>query len=302
MPVKDHAAEVALEVHTELGEGPVWDERSEGLLFVDILGQRVHSFWPRSGRHANFGVGRAVGAVVLHEGGGLVLAAHDAFYLCSPDGSELEAFGDLKVNGAKVRFNDGKVDPRGRFFAGTMDWDESQPLGCLYMLAADGNVSVAVEEVTVSNGLAWSADEATMYYIDSPRHSVDAFDFDPETGALSNRRVVAEVTGGSPDGMAIDAEGCLWVACWGGARVERLDPRDGRRLGQVLLPTSQVTSVAFGGPELSDLYVTTARSRLDGAQLAEQPHAGDLFVAQPGVAGLPAHRFEVPRRSKVPQG
>jgi len=289
--IKEFSAEVALAAHTQLGEGPVWDEREQRLFFVDIVGQRVHSFRPDTGAHHSFDVACPVGAVVLREDGGLVLAAHDAFLVADADGLNVEPFGTFRADGAVVRFNDGKVDPRGRFCAGTMDWGGSLPIGSLYMLQPDGTVSVLLDEVTVSNGLAWTADGTTMYYIDSRQRAVDAFKFDLETGALSDRRTVAEFVGMSPDGMAIDVEGCLWVACWDGARVDRIDPANGRRLAAVHLPTSRVSSVAFGGPRLNDLYITTARHKAEDALLAPEPDAGDLFVAQPGVSGPPAFRF-----------
>jgi sugar lactone lactonase YvrE len=291
MAIQEHMAEVALEVHAQLGEGPVWDERSQKLSFVDIVQHRVHTFSPATGEHDTFEVQRPVGAVVLREDGGLVLAAHDAFFLVEADGSALEQFGEFRVDGETVRFNDGKVDPRGRFYAGTMHHRESGTFGTLYMLEPDGNVTVVLEEVGISNGLAWSADAKTLYYIDTPRHSVDAFDVDPESGSITNRRVLAEFPDCSPDGMAIDDHGCLWVACWDGGRLERIDPADGRRLAVVRVPASQVTSAAFGGPNLDDLYITTASLGLDARQLAAQPHAGDLFVTRPGVSGPPPHRF-----------
>jgi sugar lactone lactonase YvrE len=290
--VNEHQADVALEVHAQLGEGPVWDEREQRLYFVDINDQRVHIFWPATGEHRSFDVDRSVGAVVLRDDGGLVLAAHDSFFVAAHDGDALEPFGEFRADGVSVRFNDGKVDPRGRFFAGTMGHADDGWLGSLYMLETDGNVTVVLEEIGISNGLAWSADESTFFYIDTRRHSVDAFDLDPETGAVSNRRIVAQFSDGDPDGMTIDAEGCLWVACWGGHRVERIDPADGRRLDIVRVPATNVTSVAFGGPDLDDLYITTARGGLSDAQLADEPHAGDLFVTKPGVSGLPPHRFK----------
>ncbi len=280
-------AEVALEVACRLGEGPVWDEREQELYFVDIVAETVHAYRPADGAHRSFSVGRPVGAVVLHEGGGLVLAAHDAFFVAERDGSELRRFGEVEVDGARVRFNDGKVDPWGRFLAGTMDWAQRDPIGSLYMLAGDGAVTALLEGVTISNGLAWAPDAKTLYYIDTPRLCVDAFDLDPGTGRLSNRRVAVTFEGGKPDGMAIDDDGCLWVAMWDGSRVERVDPRNGHHLDVVELPTSHVTSCAFGGPGLDELYITSA-----GEGLSE-PHAGDLFVARPGVSGPPAHRFKL---------
>ncbi len=294
MAVKEHGADVALEVQAELGEGPVWDERRGRLFFVDIVGNRVHCFEPSTKAHRSFDVGRPVGCVVLRDDDGLLLAAHDTFFLVDEDGAGLELFAGPPVDGQLVRFNDGKVCPRGRLLAGTMDWAKQEPLGSLYLLGPDRRVSVLLEGVTISNGLAWSADGKTLYYVDTPLHRVDAFDFDLESGAIANRRTVAQVSDGAPDGMAIDAEGCLWVACWGGHRVLRVDPATGRALEAVRVPASQVSSVAFGGPDLGDLYITTAWEGLSPEQRASEPHAGDLFVARPGVAGLPSYRFKVP--------
>lgn len=280
-------AEVALDAGCLVGEGPVWDEREQELLFVDITGERVHFFRPGDRSHRSFDVGRPVGAVVLREDGDLVLAAHDAFFLVERDGNGLRRFGSVDIDGRRVRFNDGKVAPDGRFLAGTMDWGQKEPIGSLYMLDGDGTVTTLLDNVVISNGLAWPSDLRVLYYIDTPRLSVDSFDLDPETGRLSNRRVVVEFEQGHPDGMAIDDEGCLWVALWKGSRVERVDPRNGRHLDTIELPTSHVTSVAFSGPQFDDLYITTS-----GEGLSE-PHAGDLFVAHPGVSGPPASRFKL---------
>jgi sugar lactone lactonase YvrE len=292
MTIKQHEVELALALQAELGEGPVWDERSQELYFVDIMGHRVHAFAPESGAHRSFSTNGPVGAVVLRDDGGLVIAAVDGFFFANSDGTGLERFGDFRIDLGTVRFNDGKVSPGGHFLAGTMDHHHVRPLGSLYILSGDGGVSVLLEGVTISNGLAWDADGTTFYYIDTPTHRIDAFSFDQGTGGLSNRRVVAEITDSSPDGMAIDAEGCLWVACWGGERVDRIDPADGRRLATVPVPTSHVSSVAFGGPSLEDLYITTAREDLSAAQLGAEIHAGDLFVARPGVPGLVSDRFK----------
>jgi sugar lactone lactonase YvrE len=287
-------AELALAVQAELGEGPVWDERSQELYFVDIKGHRVHAFAPASGAHRSFPTFGPVGAVVLRDDGGLVLAAQDGFFFAHSDGTGLERFGEFRIDSETVRFNDGKVGPGGHFLAGTMDHHEELTVGSLYILKADAGVSVLLDPVSISNGLAWDADGTTVYYIDTPTHRIDAFNFDQGTGEISNRRVVAEITDASPDGMAIDAEGYLWVACWDGSRVDRIDPADGRRVATVRVPTSHVSSVAFGGPSLEDLYITTARHNLSAAQLAAEPHAGDLFVARVGVAGVAPERFKTP--------
>jgi len=282
-------AHLALPAGAALGEGPVWDERADELLFVDIEGHRVHTFEPASGAHRWFDVGRSVGAVVLCEDGSLLLAADQMFLAGSRDGASLRPFGTFRVDDDRVRFNDGKVDPFGRFYAGTMHSGEREAHGRLYVLEGDGAVRTALSDVTVSNGLAWDPSGTVLYYVDSPTRSIDAFDVEPGSGSLSRRRSVAMVSDGFPDGMAIDDEGMLWVAVWGGYRVDRVDPSSGRLLGRVRLPTKQVTSVAFGGPSLAQLYITTASTGLDPADAGA--HAGDVFVVDAGVSGPASSRF-----------
>ncbi len=218
------------------------------------------------------------------------MACEDAFFTSGPDGEGLVQFGTFSTNDPQLRFNDGKVDPWGRLVVGTMEWAEEHPAGCLLMLAGDGTVTTLLEGSIISNGLAWAPDGRTLYYIDTALRRVDAFDVDPDSGALSNRRVVAKVDGG-PDGMAIDDDGNLWVAVWGGRRVEVIEPLTGRQIAVVQVPTTNVSSVAFGGPSLDQVYITTARKGLSPATLSEELHAGDIFVVEPGVTGPPANRF-----------
>jgi sugar lactone lactonase YvrE len=291
MTIKTYRAEVALTLATELGEGPVWDERRQELFLVDLTGRAVHGFVPGNGAHRSFGLDRTVGCVVLQDDGRLLMACEDAFFSAEPDGEGLVQFGAFSTNDPQLRFNDGKVDPWGRLVVGTMEWAEERPAGCLLMLVSDGTVTTLLEGALISNGLAWGRDGRTLYYIDTPLHRVDAFDVEPDSGALSNRRVVAKVEGGGPDGMAIDDDGNLWVAVWGGRRVEVIEPVTGRQVAVVHLPTTNVSSVAFGGPSLDQLYITTARRGLNPATLSAEPHAGDIFVVEPGVTGPPANRF-----------
>ncbi|MHB1712338.1 MAG: SMP-30/gluconolactonase/LRE family protein [Acidimicrobiales bacterium] len=203
--------------------------------------------------------------------------------------SPVEGF---SVDTTQVRFNDGNVDPEGRFLAGTMHWFERSALGSLYLLEPSGAVREVITDVIVSNGLAVSNDLRSLYYVDSPTGGVDIFDRNPDTGALSRRRRLIEIPRreGSPDGLTLDAEGFLWVAIWGGGQVRRYS--SGGRLDRTLrLPVSQVTSLVFGGPRYEDLFITTARVGLSNSALAEQPHAGDVFWAHPGMVGLPSALF-----------
>jgi sugar lactone lactonase YvrE len=191
------------------------------------------------------------------------------------------------------RFNDGKCDPAGRFWAGTMAISEAEDQGSLYCLDTTLTVTCKVAGVSVSNGLAWSLDGKTMYYVDSPDRRVVAYDYDGATGGIDHVRTVYEVPegGGFPDGMTIDTDGCLWVALWDGGRVLRIDPRTGRSLDAIEMPVSRPTSCAFGGAHLDELYITSASINLSPDQRAAQPHAGGVFVCRPGVQGLPAHEF-----------
>jgi sugar lactone lactonase YvrE len=287
-------AEVAVPAQCELAEGPVWDGDSQRLLWVDIPGGRVHSFDPVTESRSSFEVGSPIGAAGLTTAGRLVLALETGFALCDADGRNLELLPSPVIDSAIVRFNDGKPDPWGGFWAGTMQRDEGKDgLGCLYRLGPDGAISELVPRVSLSNGLDWTDDLTRFYYVDSPTGDIDLFDTDPQTGALSNRRRFADVTPddeGVPDGLTLDADGGIWVAVWGAGELRRYDP-DGTLETVVRLPVSQVTSAAFGGADLSTLYITTARENFTQAQLAAEPHAGDIFRCAPGVSGRLPFRY-----------
>jgi sugar lactone lactonase YvrE len=283
--------DIALDAGAVLGEGPVWDANTGRLLWVDILANAVHSFDPNTGLDDAFDTGRPVGAVALRAGGGLVLALEDGFGLTEPGGSVVDLVAPVGADDRSIRFNDGGCDPAGRFWAGTMAYDETQGAGSLYRFEPDRRVERMLTEITISNGLAWSADGRTMYYVDTPTGGVDAFDFDTESGSIGNRRRIADVPlPGKPDGMAIDADGCLWVAAWGGWALHRYRV-DGSLDRSIELPAAQITSCAFGGSDLEDLFITSAREGLDEGELAEQPHAGGIFRCHPGVPGVAAVSF-----------
>jgi sugar lactone lactonase YvrE len=271
--------------------------RGQRLLFVDIYGKNVHLFSPQGGEHLCFSTSAVVGAVVVCQDDSLLLACHDRFVRCDSRGERQIQVGDFRLDGERVRFNDGKVDPWGRFVVGSMDWEQSIPLGQLYMLWPDTSVTTVFDQVTVSNGLAWSADGKTLYYIDTPKHCVERCDVDGESGQLSGRRRAFEVADGAPDGMAIDDEGCLWVALWDGGRVQRYTP-EGQLLGVVRLPDGgRVSSIAFGGQDMSTLYITTAHTDLSEQELASAGHAGDLFAFQAPVTGPAPIRFGAAARN-----
>jgi sugar lactone lactonase YvrE len=193
---------------------------------------------------------------------------------------------------ASMRLNDGGCDPAGRLWFGSMATDGQLRRASLYTLGIDYSLTRTLAPVSISNGLGWSPDGRTMYYVDTPTRRVDVFPFDPEAGALGRRRTLATIpsSDGKPDGLTVDADGNVWVALWGGAAVQRLTPA-GRPTGRIELPTRNVTSCCFGGPGFEVLYITTARRGLSAQQLAAEPTAGSLFACRPGARGLPAHPF-----------
>jgi sugar lactone lactonase YvrE len=275
-----------------LCECPVWDEQAEALLWVDILGAQVHRLEPATGARTTLEAGRPVGALACRSGGGLVLAVEEGFASTDARMQKVRPIAALHEPGGRMRLNDGKCDPAGRFLAGTMAYDCEPGAGRLLRLSADGSIATLVDSVTIPNGLAWSDDGRTLYFVDSAEAAIDAFDYDVETGDLGRRRrVVAIPPGvGSPDGMTIDTDGCLWVAMWGGGAVRRYTP-DGTLDQVVPLPTPIVTSCTFGGPALDTLFVTTARAGLAPERAAVDELAGAVFALDPGTTGRPARRF-----------
>jgi sugar lactone lactonase YvrE len=283
---------LALDVRAELGEGPIWDDRRQRLLFVDIMRGYVHEFDPATGQDRVLEVGQPVGAVVLAERGDWILAAQDGFHRLDPATGTRTHIAGVEAGRSETRMNDGAVDPAGRFWAGTMGVDGKAEQGALYRLDPDGSVHRMLSPVSISNGIDWSPDARLMYYADTPTRRIDVFDFDLATGAIGNRRpfVTIPEAHGHPDGLVADADGALWVAFWGGSAVRRYLP-DGRLDRVIELPVSRVTKPAFGGPGLQDLYITSAWIGLDAAARAAETLAGGLFRCRPGVRGRPARRF-----------
>jgi sugar lactone lactonase YvrE len=267
------------------GEGPVWDHASWVLYWVDMLAGDLLSRRYVDGVVRRRHVGSVAAAVRPRRGGGLVIALERGFALLDPGTEDPQAL-DPIWDDPSVRMNDGGCDPQGRFYCGSMAYDEAPGRGRLYQLDSTCRVRVVLEPVTISNGLAWGLDGSTAYYVDSATQRVDAFDFEAAEGRFSNRRPVVEIAGtdGAPDGITVDAEGGIWVALWGGSAVRRYLP-DGRLDEVIELPVTQVTACTFGGPDLNELFIMTSRY---GVADDDQPLAGAVFVAHPAVRGLPA--------------
>ncbi|NMO38210.1 SMP-30/gluconolactonase/LRE family protein [Streptomyces sp. GMY01] len=275
--------EVALDARAELGEGPTWDPKAGRLIWLDILACRVHTYDPVTGRRTVRTTEQHVGAAKPRAGGGLVLNLRDGVGLLDPDG----AFHWLHREPVPGRRgNDAAVAPDGSLWAGTMRYDEAEGGGTLSRLTGDGSAQTVLSDVTVSNGTGWSPDGRLMYYVDTPTRRIDVFDHDG--GRVANRRQLALVEEGAgfPDGLTVDAEGCVWVALWDGGAVRRYTPT-GELDRIVRLPVPRPTACAFGGPALTDLYITTARVGLT----APHPLAGALLVVPDAGKGLPQPPF-----------
>jgi sugar lactone lactonase YvrE len=274
---------LALAVEADLGEGPIWHTSDKCLWWVDINAGQMHRFDPRTRNDRPVQVGQPVGAVApTTDPDRLIVAVRDGFGVFDLRKCELRMLAPVEADQTQTRMNDGKCDSRGRFWAGTQSIDSSVGRGGLYRLDLDGSARQILSGVSISNGIGWSPDDRTMYYVDTQTGGVDAFAFDSETGAARDRRRLADIppSDGRPDGLAVDAEGDIWLALWGGAMVLCFDPT-GRRIHSIPMPVQYPTSCAFGGPDLDTLYITSARRK------AGETLGGSLFAVQPGVQGLP---------------
>jgi sugar lactone lactonase YvrE len=285
--------EIAASIHAELGEGPVWDSAEGCLWFVDVTRCTVHRLEARSGTVSGQGVGRLVGAAIPRTDGGLALALDDGVHFAAwgtPGTRRVVPVGP--ADDPTVRLNDAKCDPRGRLWAGSMATDFRPGVSTLYRLGPRGAIPV-ITGCALANGMGWSPDGSRMYFVDSRRRIIEAFDYDLGSGEVSGRTAWLPVPAehGWADGMTVDAEGGVWVAMYLGSAVRRYDP-DGSLSDVLRFPVSKVTSVCFGGPDLCDLYVTSSSAGLSPGELDQQPHAGSVFVVPGAGRGQPSVRFD----------
>ena len=273
-----------------LGEGPLWHGEEQILYWVDITGKTVNRMDPKTGKHESFPVDSQVGVIALREKGGFVTAGARGFGFWAPGQEKITYLEDPEADKPHSRFNDGKVDRKGRFWAGTMTHQGA--VSALYRMDVDLSIHTIERGLTISNGIGWRPDNQVMYFVDSLRYVIYQYDFDLQSGDVSNRRVFVQLSEdyGVPDGLTVDGDGFIWCALYGGSKVTRFDP-EGEIVTEINLPVSQPTSCAFGGADFSELFVTSAREGLSEAALQSEPLAGDLFVIQTDVQGRPEPKF-----------
>lgn len=281
-----------LDARAKLGECPVWSSAEQVLYWVDINGPSLNRFDPATGANTAMPMPESIGCFALRRSGGFVVALRGGMWLAAPEGTLLRRIADAPYPTANHRFNDGRCDAQGRFWAGTMNEDRDADSAGLFRLDADHRLAPVLSDMMISNGVAWSPDGRTMYHADTPTLAIDAYDFDARAGTLSNRRPFARFTHETdrPDGGAVDSEGCYWSAFYRGGKVVRLSP-SGELLAEFAVPALCPTMCAFGGPDLSTLYLTTARQMRPDDELARLPLSGGLFAMGVDVPGLPEPAF-----------
>jgi sugar lactone lactonase YvrE len=279
--------ELIFDAKATLGEGPAWDEKTQTLYWVDILQKKIYTGTELLAELDDF-----IGCLAPRKNGNLILGKRASFADFDPDTSQQTVLATLSEP-ATNRVNDGKCDPAGRFLAGTMDMNEKEASGSLYSFNGQ-QLTQLFDGVRISNGLAWSPDHKTFYYIDTPTRNIQAFDYDAATGQIGNPRTAIHVPEslGWADGMTSDMQGNLWIALWGGAQVTRWNPHTGRLLEQIYIPALQSSCCVFGGKDRNELYVTSARVGMNEADLQKYPLSGGLFKVKTKYEGMPTFEFE----------
>ncbi len=287
-------AELAYKAEATTGEGSIWHPDRKTLFWVDIEGKTLYEFMPDKKDCRTWTFDRMVTTVVPETANTVIVALQNEIIRVNLTDGSHTSIAKIDDGGGKYRFNDGKCDPQGRLWAGTMTMGAPRGSAELYTIDGKGTVATRLTGITTSNGIVWTADQKTMYYNDTPTGRVARYAYDAATGDVMYDGIAVSIpkgTGG-PDGMAIDSHGNLWVAQWGGSGVYCYNPSTGELVTKVEVPARNVASCAFGGENLDILYITTARARLSAEDIALNPLSGSLFYCKPGVTGVPANRFK----------
>ncbi|MCD8269395.1 MAG: SMP-30/gluconolactonase/LRE family protein [Parabacteroides sp.] len=286
--------ELAFKAEATTGEGSIWHPDRNTLFWVDIEGKKLYEFYPEKHDCKTWEFDRMVSTVVPETDSTVVVSLQDEIVRVNLNNGSLTPIAPIPDHAGKVRCNDGKCDPAGRLWIGTMGFGAPQGAGTLYTVLPNGTVSTKLEKVTISNGIVWTADKKYMYYNDTPTGKIARYRYDEQTGEIEFDGIAVTLApgAGAPDGMTIDRNDHLWVAQWGGSGVYCYDPQTGELLAKVEVPAPHVASCAFGGKDMDTLYITTARAGLSEKDLEKYPLSGSLFVCKPGVSGPEPYRFK----------
>ena len=285
---------VAYKTDTKLGEGALWNHETNELYWISIEGKLLNIFNPKTRQNRSLPTASQIGTVVPKNKDEALIALVDGIYTMNLHTGEATLFSDMKDVLTGCKLNDGKCDPSGRLWVGSMGWQQEKGKAKLFTIKNDSSVTTKIDSITISNGIVWTKDKKTMYYIDTPTSQIKAYDYDNATGDISNERVAVEISEdlGHPDGMAIDVEGMVWVGMWNGNAVIRFNPKTGKLLQKIEVPAHNVTSCAFGGDNLETLYITTARVDMTDDEIEKYPLAGSVFKVNPGVKGVKSNFFK----------
>lgn len=291
---------VNLEYKTKaaLGEGALWNYKTQEFYWIDIVNKQFHIYNPATKTNKSFEMPSQIGTVVPSTKNEAVVALEDGIYTVNLIDGSLKMLSDVENKMTENRFNDGKCDPLGNLWIGSMHLKQSEPKASLYKVDSEGTATKMLGNITISNGIVWTSDSKTMYYIDTPTGNIRAFDYDISNGTISNERVAVVVPPslGYPDGMAIDEEDMVWVGLWNGNSVVRFNPNNGELLQKIEVPAHNVTACAFGGKNLDELYITTATVDMTEEEQKKYPLAGSIFKVKPGVKGVKSDFFGNPSK------
>ncbi|MEJ2113846.1 MAG: SMP-30/gluconolactonase/LRE family protein, partial [Flavobacteriaceae bacterium] len=266
-------------IDAQLGEGAFWNHKTQEFYWIDIESKALHIYNPKTKSNRTIITPSRIGTVVPKNENEAVVALEDGIYILNLTSGETNLLSDIEADIPSNRFNDGKCDPSGRLWVGSMGFEMKQYDANLYMVDEHGKAELKIDSVTISNGIVWTKDKKTMYYIDTPTLNIYGYDYNDETGAISNERIAVKIDDslGSPDGMAIDENDMLWVGMWNGNAVICFDPIKGEIVQKIEVPAHNITSCAFGGKDLDTLYITTASIDMSEEELLKYPNAGSLF-------------------------
>ncbi|WP_460219728.1 SMP-30/gluconolactonase/LRE family protein [Psychroserpens sp. MEBiC05023] len=293
--IKTYTATLEYSTKAILGEGAFWNHETQELYWIDILDNKLHIYNPETKTNRNINTPSSIGTVVpSSEANQAIIALADGIYIMNTKDGKIELHSDIERDLTGNRFNDGKCDPSGRLWVGSMAYSQAQYEANLYMVDEKGQAFLKKDSVTISNGIVWTKDKKTMYYIDTPTKEIKAYDYEDATGTISNERVAVFIDEslGFPDGMTIDKNDNLWVAMWNGDAVLQFNPKTGKLISKVNVPAHNVTSCAFGGQNLDELYITTSSIDMNDEEQEQYPLAGSLFKVKVDVKGVNSDFFK----------